>query len=126
MTRPAAPSGARGTTSQQRCHAPDNASALSNNQSRQLEATRHHCSAAAHRPQHAGQQLPCSILSVGHEAKYHCGKSEAYGLAASPVRSEQWSYIAGAGHASLQMRWAQMSCRLWHCLVALPEGSLFE
>ena len=124
MTRPAAPSGARGTTSQQLCHAPDNASALFNNQSRQLEAIRQHCSAAAHMLQHAGQQLPCSILSVGHEAKCHCGKSEVWACTPA-VRSEQWSYIAAAGHASLQLRWAQTSSHLWHCLVALPEGSFF-
>ncbi len=38
---------------------------------------RHHCSAAAHRPQPAAQQPPCSTLSVGHEAKGYCGKSDA-------------------------------------------------
>ena len=46
------------------------------------------------------------------------------------VRAVVLYYIAGAGHASLatyiHRRWAQMSCCLWHCLVALPEGSFFE
>ena len=48
------------------------------------------------------------------------------GFAAPAVLSEQWSYVAGAGHALLQLRWARISCRLWHCLVALPKGSFFE